>query len=287
MIPNKFTLTEQQLLADFPFFIVLGSHLKDYPVHNHDYNELYFILDGTAEHIINNQTFQIKAGDIFIVRNNIDYHEFKNPKNLILINIMYDPENMIVPDNALKQHPGYQALFIIEPKLRQNEIRSWLHVDGPEYLFLKNLFSEIEKEYLGTKALQREMICSMFHQLLITLSRLFEEVKIVGPQKRIHTIAAGISYIENNFLKEITLEEISNAALITPRHFNRIFKEAFHITPFEYLIEKRLEHACVMLREGNKPVFRIALESGFNDSNYFSRKFKQKYGETPKNYKVR
>ncbi|WP_429308939.1 helix-turn-helix domain-containing protein [Paenibacillus mucilaginosus] len=98
-------------------------------------------------------------------------------------------------------------------------------------------------------------------------------------------MAAAISYMEDQYLNSISLEEIAAESNISVRHLNRIFRSYYQTTPFAYLQRLRLEHACMMLKKTGLPITEISHESGFNDSNYFTRQFTKVYGQSPKAYR--
>ena len=56
--------------------------------------------------------------------------------------------------------------------------------------------------------------------------------------------------------------------------------------PIDYLIERRLGAAMRLLRETDRPITDIALETGFSDSNYFARQFRRRTGTTPSAFRV-
>ena len=65
----------------------------------------------------------------------------------------------------------------------------------------------------------------------------------------------------------------------------RNFQACFNLSPMEYLSKIRIDHAKELLLTTYKPVTDIAFECGFNDSNYFSKTFRNSVGCTPKNYR--
>ena len=62
-------------------------------------------------------------------------------------------------------------------------------------------------------------------------------------------------------------------------------RDKLKMTPLEYLKELRFRKAAEMLQEGSHSISQIAWATGFNDSHYFSRAFKQRFGKTPSEYR--
>jgi transcriptional regulator GlxA family with amidase domain len=65
------------------------------------------------------------------------------------------------------------------------------------------------------------------------------------------------------------------------------FRQATGRSPVEFLIGLRIEAAKRLLRQGDLGMTEIALETGFGDSNYFARKFRESTGRTPTEYRQR
>ena len=68
---------------------------------------------------------------------------------------------------------------------------------------------------------------------------------------------------------------------VSEAHFARAFKQSQGTTPHEYLVDRRVAHACALLRETDTPLSEIALASGFADQSHFARQFKKRVGISP------
>ncbi|MNE99083.1 HTH-type transcriptional activator RhaS [compost metagenome] len=98
-------------------------------------------------------------------------------------------------------------------------------------------------------------------------------------------LANAISYIEDHYSEQITLEEIAVKSDISVRHLNRIFRAYYQTTPIAYIQRLRLEQACTQLKLTNRSITEISYLCGFNDSNYLTRQFKKTYGMSPKAFR--
>ena len=85
--------------------------------------------------------------------------------------------------------------------------------------------------------------------------------------------------------KPLTLEEVSSVASLSPTYFSKKFKLITGMGFKEYLNYVRLKHAQTALLTTNSSITDIALEYGFNDSNYFKDLFKKVYGKSPREYR--
>ena len=98
-------------------------------------------------------------------------------------------------------------------------------------------------------------------------------------------LAKALSYIEQNYNKNIQVSHIAEHLNINASYFSRIFKTAYHMTASSYLQWFRLEAAKNLLANSTLTVNQIAVETGFDDSAYFISVFKKKFNITPKQYR--
>lgn len=102
--------------------------------------------------------------------------------------------------------------------------------------------------------------------------------------KNIDVVEKAKKYIESNFAKEISLDELSQHVSMSTFYFSRIFSKVEGMSFKDYLIKIRMEKAKSLLRQGNKSIKQIALEVGYVDQNYFSKAFKKYTNVSPKEY---
>jgi len=100
-----------------------------------------------------------------------------------------------------------------------------------------------------------------------------------------HKIKKVVEYINENYQKECTLEELSKIAGISRFYLIRIFKDCMGKSPYDYLLDIRIENAKLLLARGNISITDICHECGFNNMSHFIRTFKKKTGITPSRYK--
>ena len=92
-------------------------------------------------------------------------------------------------------------------------------------------------------------------------------------------------YINNNYSKDISLDDVSRQVNISPYYFSKIFKEDMGEGFVEYLTKIRMEKAKELLTTTEYSMKEICAMVGYADPNYFSRSFKKNVGVTPTEYK--
>ena len=91
-------------------------------------------------------------------------------------------------------------------------------------------------------------------------------------------------YIESHLEEEITLDNLANAAGYSKYHAVRIFRELTHRTPFETVRALRLTRAAQSLQDANDKIVDVAMDSGFDSHDGFTRAFSRQFGITPQKY---
>ena len=97
-------------------------------------------------------------------------------------------------------------------------------------------------------------------------------------------IVAAKVYIDEHFHEPIDLKKISQKAFLSRFHFHRLFRQVYRITPHQYLRQKKLDKAKVLL-SSNKGVAEVCNDVGFESVASFSVLFKKEIGFAPQYYR--
>ncbi len=100
-------------------------------------------------------------------------------------------------------------------------------------------------------------------------------------------ISRAKAYIDENFARDLSLDEVSRIVDISPYYFSKLFKEKSGENFIEYLTRVRIAHAKELLKNPELSIKEICLMSGYSDPNYFSRIFKKQEDATPSEYRER
>ena len=100
-----------------------------------------------------------------------------------------------------------------------------------------------------------------------------------------YVVARAQHFIEQHFMEEITTKKLAELGNMSLSSFNRIFKKETKLTPIEYLIEVRLNHAKKLLRRREIPITEVALKCGFNSSSHLAASFQRVLHMTPSAYR--
>lgn len=99
-----------------------------------------------------------------------------------------------------------------------------------------------------------------------------------------YELRKALQYIHQNLAEPISLEAIATHVGISHFYFCHLFKQAMGITPYQYLLQQRIERAKQLLLQDQQSISDIALATGFSDQSHFSKQFKRFIGTTPRRF---
>ena len=105
------------------------------------------------------------------------------------------------------------------------------------------------------------------------------------PQLVSHTIREAYRYMDKYYCENCSLAEIAEAVHLSANHLHRVFVESEGRTPYEYVMEKRIEKAKTLILMGEHSLAQVALETGFCSQSHFTATFKKSTGQTPAQYR--
>ena len=242
-----------------------NSNYKPMEKHYHNLFEIYFIDSGTCVYFINNSTYHLQTGDIILVPpgviHNTRYYVSKHSRYLVYCPVHYIPSSvrpMLHKMLHLYRNPSISDQII-------------------------DLFNKMRLESSQNDAMHKEIMLCYTRMLFFLMARNLDScIQVSGECAYIEN---AITYIQENFANNISLVELADKCSVTPVHFSRMFKKETGFGFNNYLNLLRLQKAeSILSQSPKKSVTEIASMCGFSDSNYFSTKFKQLYGMSPKQF---
>ncbi|WP_454793309.1 helix-turn-helix transcriptional regulator [Mycolicibacterium lutetiense] len=129
-----------------------------------------------------------------------------------------------------------------------------------------------------------------------TLRLLITDAYTVNPQPPVHhvpdtldsaTRAKIIEFLEDSMDSDISLETLARQAKMSVGGFIKAFRAAFHTTPYQFLLDRRIERAKSLLRNTPRTVTEISAMVGFSTPNHFATAFRRRVGVSPSTYRDR
>ena len=239
-----------------------GSDWHSFP-HSHNHTELFFIVSGKGQFLIQDQAFPVDVNNLVIINPNILHTEISlsaQPLEYIVLGI--GGIELATGENSNGQ-------FCILDHFESVEISSCL----------RNILREMELKNTGY-----EEICQAYMKILIirlmrstALTSQAEPQVIAGNRQ----CAAVKRYIDLHFKEALTLEQLAEEAHMNKYYLSHAFKREYGISPINYLISRRIDESMYLLAETDLSVSQIAQLLGFSSLSYFSQAFRKAHGTSP------
>ncbi|WP_395062194.1 helix-turn-helix domain-containing protein [Flavobacterium sp.] len=94
-----------------------------------------------------------------------------------------------------------------------------------------------------------------------------------------------IKYINENISEKIKISDLAKKTRWESQHYNRLFTQYIGVTPYKYIIDKKIDKAKTLLIDTNLPVIQVSFDIGFKSHSNFCSIFKKATGKTPKDYR--
>ncbi len=251
------------------------------PLHWHPDFEIATAEYGVLDYQVGGQHIILEAGDSIFVNGNM-LHGIKQLSgdvpdpmpNIVFSGTLIAPETSTIYQKhilPIAQCDLLPCIVFRHSDLSHSKINC----------FIKDIYRQMnEKRACYELAVQRninrifEFISYNFNQLPKT-----EATRIqINNQIRLQKM---LTYIYENYAEPVTLEDIAKAADISRSEAGRCFHTYMGCSPIDALIQYRLQMAHQLLSERTQTLQQISYACGFNSVNYFSRRFKKKYGYSP------
>ncbi len=138
----------------------------------------------------------------------------------------------------------------------------------------EQLFKNIIKNFYSADAFDNISACAE----LISALNYFRKTEI----EKDNIISIAKTFIEQNYNRDITINDIADACNVCTSYLHKAFKSALGITPGNFLLNHRISVAQSLIVNSNMPLTEIAISCGFNSQSYFSDCFKKNIGTTPR-----
>lgn len=269
--------------------IIIGGHHQ--AEHTHDYMQIWYVMNGRAQHCIHSSTYNLVRGNIFVIPPFINHKVMTmQDEEVEIIGCEFLPS--FINSNIFegKQNNALFDFAYLEPFLVENEqVLPRFQLLGKSQMSVEKLLKEMLLEYKNEDSYYEIHIKADLLKLLAIIAREYDKNKDSTQNevfdKYRHSIELAIQYINDNYTNKLYIEEVCKIATMSNTYFSYLFKQITGKTFTEYVNNLRIRKATEMLIETQLSVSDICFNIGFNDTTYFNRVFKKETGLSPTEYK--
>ena len=235
--------------------------------HTHNHVELFYIIGGKGQFLINDQLYPVNTNHLVIINPNVIHTEVSlNAQPLEYIVLGVDGIELSISGTSNGQ-------FCILDHFESLDMASCL----------RNILREMEMKQPGY-----EDVCQAFMEILIirlmrsTGLSLPSETSAVSTNRQ---CAAVRRYIDLHFKEALTLEQLAEEGHMNKFYLSHAFKREYGVSPINYMISRRIEESKYLLAETDLSLSQIAQLLGFSSLSYFSQVFHRTQSISPKEYR--
>lgn len=235
--------------------------------HTHSYMELFYIVGGRGQFLIQDQLYPVNVNNLVIINPNVVHTEVSlnaQPLEYIVLGI----EGL-----ELTASEQYNGQFAILDHFESVEISGCL----------RNILREKRQRKTGY-----EDVCQAYLEILIIrLMRSTALTVLTEPQSTSgnRQCAAVRRYIDLHFKEPLTLDQLAEEAHMNKYYLSHAFKREFGVSPINYMISRRIEESKYLLAETDLSMSQIAQLLGFSSLSYFSQVFRRSQAVSPMEYR--
>lgn len=250
------------------------ENIWDMPLHDHNYDELYYLVDGNINYFIENKSYTVKPGCMVFIPKGVMHKTFSAES-------WYHEKYVLNFPNDLLPQKLYRTL--------RNEL--FIH---PIILIPERQRAKVEKIFIGIENEKKyedeyssEIIRGYIYQLVATLVRAgAKSVEYISEAQPDYIVKVS-EYVEENYNEDIRLPYIAEKLGYSPTYISRKFKEVYGMAFANYVNAYRIIKAVELLEQTDYTITNIATRCGFGNSNYFCRVFREIKGITPHQYRIK
>ena len=249
--------------------LVGETMMKKEPMdHWHTKYELVFVTEGNGKHVVNGKEMNISAGDVFVV-SPADFHRYYSEDDSKLRAVRINFSNAFY-------------FYYLNPNCRFEEFPVTAKLSAEDFGKVKKLSALLTEECCAEDSMVKNELCrDLIEQILILVSRNTKQFNSRDDDK----LKAALDYIQNNFYNPIKISDVARAVSYAPNYLSSQFSKKLGVNIRDYLQEMRLYYARELIQFSNFSVSEICYKSGFKTMTYFSKVFKNKFGQSPTAFK--
>lgn len=284
---RKDFIIDSQKLLEKGHLIEIRPHTRfaHFPKHRHNYVEMVYMCCGSTTHIINDSDrIVLNEGDLLFLNQNVTQEILPAGKDDIAVNFIILSE-FFDRSIAMMEKENNLYDFLISALSGDASLSSYLHFQARDIIPVQNLMENMIWTLIHKRSNTNTLNQVTMGLLFMNLSSFATTLNQNDPnQYEQNLVFSVLKYIESHY-KHGTLEEISKEIRQPTYYVSRLLKKHTGSNFKELLQQKKLQQAAYLLSQTTLSAESVMGAVGYENSSYFYRKFREKYGCSPKEYR--
>ncbi|MCP4451379.1 MAG: AraC family transcriptional regulator [Planctomycetes bacterium] len=252
---------------------------ENLPAHRHPTAyEICYIAHGTVDWCVEDRVFEVDPGYVFLTMPGETHgglHDIMNPCELFWVQVEW-PRTGVLPG--------------LTPAETESLAQNYSGIEQrrfPGASEVPILFKRIVEEHRNPSDFSAIVVRTALIELMVSVIRSYELQRQRSATDAEHSrpIGFALQWIDQNVGSDLKIDEIARRVGLSSTVFYKRFHEEVHVTPGEYLTQRRIHKAKALLADSSQSITAIAHALGYSSSQYFATIFKKITGVTPRVYR--
>lgn len=255
-----------------------------FPKHRHNYVEVIYMCQGTTTHIIDGNQVVLKEGNLLFLNQHAEQEILPAGETDIAVNFIILPEFFDMAFSMIGEEENTLREFLMGTLSGNNGLSSYLYFHVSQILPVQNLVENMVWTIFYNMGNKRSCNQITMGLLLLQLLNYMDKMETGSGKFKTEFTGTVLSYINDHY-KNGSLAELAEMMKYDVHWLSREIKKNTGKTYKELMQEKRMNQARYLLDSTRLSVNSIIEAVGYDNTSYFYRKFKEKYGMSPKEYR--
>ncbi|MED4234855.1 AraC family transcriptional regulator [Priestia megaterium] len=276
--------SEKFLNQDNMIMIRKHTRFVDFPKHKHNYIEINYVYNGELNQKVGNQKISLQQGELLFLNQHIEHEIQACSEEDIIINFIIQPKffdfifSFLTTENRISN-------FLINSLYNSTQNGQFLYFKVSEVESIQDLIKRIIIEIMSPAFMSESTIKLYMGLLMVELIKHADKAEHTEDYPVQHyLIVESLKYIDQHF-QSASLYELASKLNQPDYALSKEIKKATNYTFKELLQEKRLIKAKELLESTDIPIASVIDQVGYDNVSYFYRIFKNKYNQTPKQFR--
>ena len=262
--------------SDFKISRNKDIYTKEILFHSHDYYEIYFFADGNVKYYVENESYELKKGDVLIIPPG------KMHRPVIEENIPYERYVLWIYNSYLMKNSGISGFIQSINALADAKNTHLVSFADDRYEQLCGLLDKTLDNFHSCDDLSGYVAESCIMLILDSLKKAFADADYAEYDKS-DIIQQVIAYLNENYIVSPTLDELSAKFFVSKYYLSHRFKEYTKTSIRNYILTKKINLAKALLKSGMPPQ-KVSEQCGFSTYSNFYKAFVERTGVSPRKY---
>ena len=249
--------------------------------HHRNEIEIHYIIEGTCDYYMDGKKHSAETGDIIYLKSDTVNSMYKSCDKLRYRTYIFLPSFLYTENVGCSTEKYFRPL-----KQGDTEVTCVIKTTDDVYDILAGYHKKIKEMMEKQPDLYELEVKIAVLSYYLTLFKTGHINKRNNQEKSKYksenAICNAIDYINQNYNRSLTVDEIAENVGISSSHFMKLFREYTHTTCISYINKCRLTKAVELLETTRFNILDVATAVGYNNISLFNRDFKKIYGTTPK-----